>query len=120
MNLYLDDDCAGRLLARLLRTAAHDVQTPADIGLAGATDAVHLRHALRENRVFLTRNYDDFEDLHELVLEARGHHPGILVIRQDRNPKHNLRGADIVRAIAKLLAAGAPLADQYIILNHWR
>jgi thiol:disulfide interchange protein len=28
MNLYLDDDCASRLLAQLLSAAGHDVQRP--------------------------------------------------------------------------------------------
>src|SRR5438132_13990265 len=34
MRLYLDDDSASKLLAGLLRKAAHDVQTPADVGTA--------------------------------------------------------------------------------------
>jgi hypothetical protein len=28
--------------------------------------------------------------------------------------------ADIALAIGKLLAAPVPIADQYIIMNHWR
>lgn len=48
MNLYLDDDCAGKLLVQLLRQAGHDVQIPAEVGLSGANDAVHLRHAIFE------------------------------------------------------------------------
>ena len=34
MRLYLDDDTAFPLLARLLRQAGHDVELPADAGLA--------------------------------------------------------------------------------------
>jgi hypothetical protein len=31
-----------------------------------------------------------------------------------------LKPAGIVRAIRNLEAAGVPIADRYIILNHWR
>jgi hypothetical protein len=70
MRLYLDDDCVGRLLLQLLRKAGHDVQLPADVGLAGKKDPYHLRQAIREKRVLLSRNYGDFEALHELLGEA--------------------------------------------------
>ena len=38
MKLYLDDDTASPLLAKLLRNAAHDVQMPGEVGMAGAPD----------------------------------------------------------------------------------
>jgi predicted nuclease of predicted toxin-antitoxin system len=75
MRLYLDDDCAGKLLLQLLRNAGHDVQVPADVGLIGRKDAVHLRNAIRDNRAIVTRNYQDFEDLHEVLMEGKDHHP---------------------------------------------
>jgi hypothetical protein len=31
-----------------------------------------------------------------------------------------MKVAQIVRAIAKLEAAGVPIADELIVLNHWR
>ena len=37
MRLYLDDDSADPRLIRLLRGDGHDVQTPADVGLAGSS-----------------------------------------------------------------------------------
>jgi predicted nuclease of predicted toxin-antitoxin system len=120
MNLYLDDDAASALLARLLRNARHDVQVPADVGLAGRSDAVHLAHAIREGRVCLSRNYRDFEELHLLVLQAQGHHPGILLVRRDNDPKRNLSARDIVRAVRNLEAANVPLADQCYVLNPWQ
>lgn len=120
MRLYLDDDIAVPLLAQLLRQAGHDAQLPVDAGMTGKDDAVHLTHAIRENRVCLTKNYGDFANLHNLVLEAKGHHPGILVIREDNDPKRDLTLRGMVIAIGKLLAAGVPMADEYIILNHWR
>ena len=56
MNLYLDDDCASRLLVHLLSTAGHDVQRPAMVDLDGASDASHLTHAIGESRVLITAN----------------------------------------------------------------
>jgi hypothetical protein len=120
MRLYLDDDSASTLLARLLRQAAHGVQLPADVGMAGHDDAVHLAQAIREDRVLLSHNHHDFENLHNLIILAGGHHPGILAVRKDNNPKRDLNAAGIVRAIATLLAAGVPIPDQFTVLNHWR
>jgi hypothetical protein len=34
MNLYLDEDTAWGILVQALRRAGHDVQIPADVGLA--------------------------------------------------------------------------------------
>lgn len=120
MKLYLDDDSASPLLARLCNQAGHDVQLPRDAGLDGADDPVHLTHTIREDRVCLSGNHDDFLILHNLVMEARGHHPGIIIVRRDNNPKRDLSPRGIVHALANLLAANVPIADQFIILNHWR
>jgi predicted nuclease of predicted toxin-antitoxin system len=120
MRLYFDDDSASTLLARLLRHAGHDVRLPAEIGASGENDAVHLTHAALENRICLSHNYDDFEDLHDLVVAVQGHHPGIIVVRKDNNAKRDLDEKGIVRAIGKLLAAGVDLVNHFYVLNHWR
>jgi hypothetical protein len=120
MRIYLDDDSAAPLLARLLVQAGHDVQRPVDVGLAGQDDPVHLTHAIRDNRALLTGNHHDFLNLHNLVMQSGGHHPGLLIVRRDNDPKRDLTQRGIVRAIRNLVAAGIPLPDQFIILNHWR
>ena len=120
MRLYLDDDSADPLLVGLLRNAGHDVQIPADIGKSGSPDPVQLQHAILEDRVFLSGNHDDFALLHDLVLASKGHHPGILIVRRDNNPKKDLSPSGIVRAIHKLLKATVLLVDCLHILNHWR
>jgi predicted nuclease of predicted toxin-antitoxin system len=120
MRLYLDDDSASLLLVQLLRRAGHDVQRSVDAGLAGADDPVHLGHAVRVDRVLLSHNHRDFQNLHNLVLIVQGDHPDILVVRKDNNPKRDLNEQVIVRALAKLLAASVALADQFYVLNHWR
>lgn len=120
MRLYLDDDLAYPLLAKLLGNAGHDVRLPITLGLRGSYDPVHLKYAIREQRSLLSGNDRDFRFLHELLREAQGHHPGILIVRRDNNPKRDLDEGGIVRAIRKLLAAAIPLEDQLHILNHWR
>ena len=96
------------------------MQLPGDVSLAAAADAVHLTHSIREARTLLSHNYRDFEDLHDLVMQAQGHHPGVLVVRRDNDPKRDLSARGIVRAIGNLQAAGVPLVDSYHVLNHWR
>jgi hypothetical protein len=48
MRLYLDDDRIFPLLVQLLRRDGHDGLLPVDLGIAGAEDPIHLRHAIRE------------------------------------------------------------------------
>jgi hypothetical protein len=120
MRLYLDDDSASALLARLLRAAGHDVELPHESGLAGDDDPVHLGHAAQTSRVLLTHNHKDFDKLHELILIVGGHYPGILAVRKDNDPKRDLKEQGIVRALTRLLAAGLPFVDNLHILNHWR
>jgi hypothetical protein len=61
MRLYLDDDLAQPLLARLLTKDGHDVRLPSELGMTGSHDAVHFKHAVREGRALLSGNYKDFE-----------------------------------------------------------
>ncbi len=120
MRLYLDDDSASAVLAGLLRQAGHDVLLPGEAGLSGSHDPIHLTRAVQEQRACLTRDHNDFKALHYLILAAQGHHPGILVVRSEKDPKKKMKPYEIVKAVAKLEAAGVPLADGYIDLNHWR
>jgi hypothetical protein len=120
MNLYPDDDSAKASLVRLLRAAGHQVVIPADVGLARVADARHLTYAVQQQLVLLTRNHDDFEDLHLLVQATAGRHLGILVVRFDNDPSRDMKDRDIVRAIAKLERSGAPVENEFHILNHWR
>ena len=120
MRLYLDEDLSSPLPAQLLRNAGHDVQLPADLGLKGESDPVQLTYAVHDSRVCFTRDYGDYEELHDLVMAAQGHHPGILVLREDNDPRRDLKPHQIVRAIHNLEAANYVLADKYEVLNPWR
>ncbi len=120
MRLYLDDDTASPLLATLLRNAGHDVQLPSDAAMSGKPDAVHLTHVIGDDRVCLTKNYDDYLMLHNLIKRAQGHHPGVVVVRQDNDPARDLTARGIVGALRNLEATGVPIRDEYVVLNHWR
>lgn len=68
----------------------------------------------------MSRNYRDFQNLQNLLIQAQGHHPGILIVRRDDPTRRNMAPRDIVRALRNLGAAGVPIADQYINLNAWQ
>ena len=120
MRVYLDDDSASPLLLRLLGQAGHDVQRPADAGKSGVTDPIHLTHAILEGRTLLTGNHKDYEELHGLVRAARGHHPGILIVRRDNDPTRDLSPRGVVHALTRLLASGISVPNEVHVLNHWR
>jgi Domain of unknown function (DUF5615) len=120
MRIYLDEDLASGLLVKLLQKAGHDVATPADAGTLGRADAVQLTCAIHEQRACLSRNYEDFEELHLLIAKAQGRHFGILIVRQENDPSRDLTPKGIVAALRKLEAAGVPVDNQYLVLNQWR
>ena len=120
MNLYLDDDSVKVALVARLKKSGHQVTIPADASLSGAPDTRHLLHAVKNDLVFLTRNSEDFYDLHRLVEATHGSHPGMLAIRFDNDPKRDMKDHEIVRAVGNLEQSGAPIANEFHILNHWR
>lgn len=115
LRLLIDEDSQAKLLVDLLKIADHDVVTINELELAGADDTVVLDCARKQGRVLLTQNCRDFEALHQL----NPNHPGILAIYQDNYSSKDMRFKDIVKAISNLEAAGIPLANQFISLNHW-
>jgi predicted nuclease of predicted toxin-antitoxin system len=120
MKIYLDEDLASRQLAGVLTGAGHDVEVPVRIGRLGDSDPVQLAHAIRESRIMLTRNSNDFEELHDLILASGGHHPGILVVRRENNPRRDMRPQGIARAIARIEASALVFENNVHIVNHWR
>jgi len=72
LRLYLDDCIYSHELRRLLVEAGHDVQVPADVypPLTGQEDQRHFAHACNSQRVLLTKNPRDFQELHR---QSGGH-----------------------------------------------
>lgn len=118
MRLYLDDDTISFALVQSLKAANHDTVLPKDAGLSGASDPEHLTYAIQQGVVLLTKNYKDYEVLHKLVNAAGGHHPGILLIREDNNRKRDLKPHQVAQAVTKIEAEVT--TDQCLIVNHWR
>lgn len=92
----------------------------ADANAIGEKDPPQLTRAIIQSKVFLSKNHDDFRDLHLLIVAAGGTHPGIIIIRQDNDPSRDMTTKGIVNAIAKLEASEFDIANQFVILNHWR
>ena len=120
MNLYLDDNVADPALADLLRRAGNQVVRPADVQMTGVSDAKHLEFAIQSGLVVLTADRDDFRELHDLILASGGTHPGILLVRFERDRKRHMRPRHIVKAIGRLETASFPIAGQIVVLNQWR
>jgi predicted nuclease of predicted toxin-antitoxin system len=116
----LDENMSSRRLAARIQAAGHDVVLALDVGLLSASDARVLAWAIGQARSVLTRDYEDFADLHDLVLASGGHHPGLLVVRFDNDPGRNLTDRGIVTALGNLDALGVPIPDHLHVLNHWR
>ena len=78
MRVLVDENMGSRRLAERLRAAGHDVVLATDVGLLTVSDARVLTWAVGAARPVLTRDHEDFADLHDLVRAVGGHHPGIL------------------------------------------
>src|SRR5438876_156266 len=74
--------------------------------LWGAKDPVHLEYAIRQAFVVLTADHEDFEVLHNLIQTSGGRHPGILIVRFDDAPKHDMKSKHITQAVRKLESSG--------------
>ena len=90
MRVLIDENMSSRRLAARLQAVGHDVVLASDVGLVSVGDARVLAWAVARDRPVLTRDHEDFADLHDLVVAVGGHHPGILVVRFDNDPRHNL------------------------------
>lgn len=120
MRFLIDENASSGLLASRLRALGHDPILAVDAGLLSAADPRVLIWAIGQGLPVLTRDADDFQDLHDLVMAAGGHHPGLLVVHFDNDPRNNMGERAIGVALGKLEASGLPIADQLHVLNHWR
>jgi predicted nuclease of predicted toxin-antitoxin system len=120
VRVLADENMSSRRLAARLAAAGHDVVLATDVGLVAVSDARVLAWAVGQGLPVLTRDHGDFADLHDLVIAVGGHHPGILVVRFDNDPRHNLTERAIAAALSNLEASGAAVADGLHVLNHWR
>ncbi len=120
MRLLIDENMSNSRLASRLKTEGHDPVLAGDVGLLSVADARVLIWAIFNALSVLTRDYEDFEDLHDLILASGGHDPALLVVRFDNDPGHNLTDWGIAHAITKLESSEIRILDQIHVLNLWR
>jgi len=120
MRLLIDENMSDPRLASRLQAQGHVPILAGDVGLLSASDARVLICAIAQALPVLTQDSEDFEDLHDLIMAAGGHHPGMLVVRFDSDPRHNLTHRGIASAINKLESSGVPIPDRLHVLNQWR
>jgi predicted nuclease of predicted toxin-antitoxin system len=95
LKLLLDEDIQALLLVTLLRKAGHDAVTINDVNLTGKPDPVVLDYARQTNRILLTQNCQDFDDLHNF----NPNHPGILAVYHEADRSKDMSLKAIVKAI---------------------
>jgi len=120
LSLYLDDCADDDTLAVLLRSAGHQVHTPRLAGTAGVSDREHLDYAASHGYTLLTKDPDDFIELHDHWKTTNRAHSGILLIYEDKEVSKNMSRTQIVAAIKNLVASGLPIANSIHVLNQWR
>ena len=86
MRFLADENASSPRLVSRLRAQGHDPVLASDVGLLSVTNARVLIFAIAQTLALLTRDSEDFEDLHDLVLAAVGHHAEILIVRFDNDP----------------------------------
>ncbi|MEM6353040.1 MAG: DUF5615 family PIN-like protein [Cyanobacteria bacterium P01_D01_bin.14] len=116
LKLLLDEDSQAKYLINLLKAAQHEVLTVNDAGLAGQPDENVLEYAKQQGYVLVTRNCDDFQELHA----EDSSHPGILAIYRGADEAKNMSYQDIVRAISNAEKSKLPFKRRFIVLNQWQ
>jgi predicted nuclease of predicted toxin-antitoxin system len=120
MRFLIDENLGSPRLASRLRAQGHDPILAGDAGLLSLADPRVLIWAIGQGLPVSTRDADDFQDRHDLIMAAGGHHPGMLIVHFDDDPRHNLSERAIGIAISKLESSGATIPDQVHVLNQWR
>ncbi len=119
LNLFIDECCLNKLLLQALIDADHNVQTVSEVGLKGKPDSAIFEHAIAENRIILTHNCVDFQQLSEQRLASGKHHPGIFLVFLFNNPKRDLSFAEIVNGITNFESTQASPVDMTITINQY-
>ena len=124
LKLLLDEDCQDKILVKKLSEAGHDVLTVKDLGLLSQPDNVVLECAVRNKRIVLTRNCEDFLNEALMLKNSGRHHHGVLLRYEKNDPAKDMSYNDIVRAIGnidKAIAGGTLiLIDQEVSLSYYR
>lgn len=96
IRVYIDEDAMSAALVAALRGYGFDVLTAHEAGMRGRSDPDHLRLASAEGRVLFGFNSRDYMRIHREILQAEGHHAGIVLLGK--------RSPDIGRQLRGLIA----------------
>jgi hypothetical protein len=112
-KVYLDED-VHHLIAHALNLRRWEALTTFDAGRRGRTDLEQIEFAADGGYVIVSYNVADFPRLHYEILDAGGHHAGIIVATQG-DPIAN------ARALLGLVSAfsSEEFDDQLLYLNNW-
>lgn len=80
-TLYLDEDVSA-LLATVLRARGIDTITAREEGMLGQPDPLQFRKAISMERVLVTHNRSDFENLHREYAGQQMPHFGVIVAQR--------------------------------------
>lgn len=78
IRLYLDEDI-NVLVADLLKARGFDALTVRDAGQLRASDPEQLAYAVNHQRVLVTHNRGDFEELIQTYFETEQKHYGVIL-----------------------------------------
>ncbi len=117
MKLLVDEDTKANILLARLRQAGHDIVSTQDLGKDSASDPDIFELAKSLGRVMLTKNVEDYFDLHIKHMESG--HSGVLVIYESNEPGKDMSYKDIAQAIANIEASRINLANDFQSLNVW-
>jgi len=92
VRVYLDEDVSV-LIAELLRARGVDAITARDLSMLGKSDEEHFQKSVELERIILTHNRVDFENLYTSFIEEGRDHEGVIVLSRKRdvyNTAHRL------------------------------
>ena len=120
MRVYLDDDLDSNALIGLLRGEGHEVVSPRDTGMRGASDEEHLIYSTAHGLVVLSANARDFLDRHSEWKSQQREHQGILLVYRENNAARDMNFHQIAKAVTRIERSGLQLEDSCHNLNFWR
>ena len=84
-KLYLNEHISPDV-ARAIRARGYDCISTQEAGLLGVPDDEQMSFAVRDDRVLVTFNIEDFQALHANYTEGNRSHPGILISTEVQIP----------------------------------
>jgi len=114
--LYMDEDVMDKKLIATLRSNSVDVLTAREAKMIDQDDDKHLDYATEHNRVLVSFNMGDFQNLHKQYLKVGKSHAGIILSAQQ---KYSI--GEYARRMLRLVAAKSAedMRDHIEFLSDW-